>query len=67
MADIDAFVYDQRIAGLSATTLDSYEWVLRKYPGSLTRPDLTEAKDYVSSLQARGLAAATVICRIRAL
>lgn len=67
MADIAAFAYDQRLAGLSTTTLDAYEWVLNQYPGSLAPPDLTEAKEYVSSLQAKGLSAATVICRIRAL
>lgn len=68
MANINAFLYDQRLAGLSATTLHAYEWVLqRDYPGSLTPPDITEAKDYVTALQAKGLSSATVICRIRAL
>jgi len=65
--DIDTFVYDQRLQGLSKTTLAAYRWTLRGYPGSLTPPDLAEAKDYVTGLQERGLSAATVICRIRAL
>ena len=65
--EISSFLYEQRLEGLAETTRNSYAWVLRSYPGSLTPPDLNEAKDYVASLQDRGRAAATVIVRIRAL